>query len=146
MVLNGRRSQTGRASLPVVSVAPSEDLSSSLHSRRIAVVVSQYPAQPFATLDFPSLLFDFIVRFDDSVGKALMILFFVVMPDKGFGSATQKALSEEDHSRQALFFETPNTVRDWRSNWDFVVRSVTVSCLRHSESLETPRRTWHPGP
>jgi len=57
-----------------------------LHSRRFAVVVSQYPSQTFAALDFPSLLSDFIVRFDDSVGKALVISFFVIMPDEGFDS------------------------------------------------------------
>ena len=51
-------------------------------SRRIAIVVSQYPAQPFATLDFPSALSNFITRFDDSVGKALVISFFVIMPDE----------------------------------------------------------------
>ena len=71
------------------------------------VVVSQYPTQSFAALDFPSVLSDFITRFDDLVGKALVISFFVIMPDERFDHPTQRLLAEKDHSRQALFFETP---------------------------------------
>ena len=90
----------------VVGDAPGGNLSSSFHSRRIAVVVSQYPAKPFVATDFPSALSDFITRFDDSVGKALVISLFVIIPDEGFKSPTQRLLAEKDHSQQEHFFET----------------------------------------
>ena len=32
--------------------------------------MTHYPTQPFAALDFFDVLYDFIIRFDDLVGKA----------------------------------------------------------------------------
>ena len=57
----------------VVGVVRREDLSSSLHLCSEAIVMTHYPTQPFAALDFFDVLYDFIIRFDDLVGKARFV-------------------------------------------------------------------------
>jgi hypothetical protein len=64
-----------------------------------SVVVSQNAAESLAALDLTMALTDFFIRLDDLVAKALMISFLVIMFQIRNGSASQRVLAEEDHSR-----------------------------------------------
>ena len=48
-------------------------------SSRVAVVVSQQPAEPLVTLNFTVSLADFIAGFDELVGQPLVVSFAVIM-------------------------------------------------------------------
>ena len=64
-----------------------------------SVVVSQNAAEAFAALDLTVALTNLFIRLDDRVAKALMISFPMIMFQVRNGSASQRVLTEEDHSR-----------------------------------------------
>ena len=70
--------------------------------RRVAIVVSQHAAKPFATFNLASDLPDFAVGIDDLVFESLVVSFTVIVGKIFANSAAQGVLAEEDHAIQTL--------------------------------------------
>ena len=68
------------------------------------MVVSQQTAEALTALDLTVALTNFFIRLDDLVAKTLVISFLVIMFQVRKGSSSQRVLTEEDDSRQALGF------------------------------------------
>ena len=65
---------------------------------RVTIIISQHPAQPFATFDVAYHLPDLISGIDDLVVESLVISLFVVMSKILANRVSQHVLTEEDHA------------------------------------------------
>jgi len=92
--------------------------SSFVFLRSLAVIVPKQAANPFAALDLPLRLADFLTWINDAVFEALVIPLGMIMFQELPNSSAQHTLTEEDHSFQRFFLDTPHeSFNVWRQIW-----------------------------
>ena len=77
----------------------------SLLSSGFAIVIPEHAAKAIFMLKTALSPSNFITRFDNPVGKPLMVTLLVIMLVEFFQSPAEGVLSEEDHAIQTLRFE-----------------------------------------
>ncbi len=68
------------------------------------MIVAKHATKPFATLDLTIALANFVARLDDLIVQALVISLSVIMNNEFIAGISQRTLTEEYHSIEALRF------------------------------------------
>ncbi len=68
------------------------------------MIVAKHATKSFATLDLAITLANFVTRLDDLIAQALVISLSVIVDNEFVTSISQRTLTEEYHSIEALRF------------------------------------------
>ena len=83
-------------------------------SGSVAIVIPQLPTEPLAATDLGPGSIEFLTGFDERVAQPLVIALSMVMRKEFPNRVTQRFLTEEDHSIEALFLDRSDEAFDVR--------------------------------